>query len=150
VYQKMSYTTLRFNFRGVGNSQGSYDNGYGEQNDIRAAIAFLLDSGIKHVDLAGYSFGAWVLALVSADLDSSGNLVLISPPIDFIDFKQVKKLDQLKLVVVGSNDNFAEMGNLKRAVNDWNSNSRFEIIDGTDHFFSGYLDDLKNIIASVL
>jgi alpha/beta superfamily hydrolase len=67
TYQKMGYTTLRFNFRGVGNSQGSYGDGVGEQEDVRAAISYLTDSSINQIDLAGYSFGAWVNALAATN-----------------------------------------------------------------------------------
>ena len=57
AYQKLDYTTLRFNFRGVGGSQGSYGDGIGEQEDVSAAVAFLADLGMNQIDLAGYSFG---------------------------------------------------------------------------------------------
>ncbi len=150
VYQGLSYTTLRFNFRGVGNSQGSHDNGKGEQEDVKSAIAFLHNSGFKQIDLAGYSYGAWILALVSIKLVSRNDLVLVSPPIDFIDFQNVKKLTQLKYVIAGSNDNFADAGKLKKTVNGWNSDCKFELINGSDHFFSGHLDNLKNTLISAL
>ena len=56
AYWKKGYTTLRFNFRGVGSSRGHYDNGIGEQQDVRAALSFLVETGVGHIDLAGYSF----------------------------------------------------------------------------------------------
>ena len=59
VYRQKGYTTLRFNFRGVGNSQGSYGDGVGEQEDVRAAISYLAGLSTLKIDLAGYSFGAW-------------------------------------------------------------------------------------------
>ena len=58
TYQKLGYSTLCFNFRGVGRSRGSYGDGISEQEDVRAAIAYLADLDIKQIDLAGYSFGA--------------------------------------------------------------------------------------------
>ena len=64
--QKIGFTTLKFNFRGVGGSQGNYDDGNGEQEDVRAAVAYLADTGIRQIDLAGYSFGAWVPDLLPA------------------------------------------------------------------------------------
>jgi len=59
-YSEMGYSTLRFNFRGVSQSEGLYDHGIGEQDDIRNAVTFLHETGCRHIDLAGYSFGAWV------------------------------------------------------------------------------------------
>ena len=62
VYQRQGITTLRFNFRGVGSSQGSYGNGIGEQEDVLAAMRCLRENGHGPIDLPGYSFGAWVNA----------------------------------------------------------------------------------------
>ena len=62
VYYMKGYSTLKFNFRGVGRSQGTYDNGLGEQKDVLSALSFLADMGMERIDLAGYSFGAWVNA----------------------------------------------------------------------------------------
>jgi alpha/beta superfamily hydrolase len=53
VYRQHGYTTLRFNFRGVGGSQGHYDEGEGEQEDIKAALDYLLGQGKTRLDLAG-------------------------------------------------------------------------------------------------
>ena len=62
AYREKGYTTLRFNFRGVGQSGGSFDEGIGEQEDVKAALAHLGELGKSSIDLAGYSFGAWVNA----------------------------------------------------------------------------------------
>ena len=60
AFALQNYTTLRFNFRGAGNSTGNYDEGRGEQTDILSAHEFLKKSGIEKIFFAGYSFGAWV------------------------------------------------------------------------------------------
>ncbi|MEJ2024042.1 MAG: alpha/beta hydrolase, partial [Deltaproteobacteria bacterium] len=63
AYREAGYTTLRFNFRGVGASQGGFDNGRGEQKDVEAALQYRLSLGCDWLDLAGYSFGSWVNAM---------------------------------------------------------------------------------------
>ena len=63
AYRMKGVATLRFNFRGTGESEGQHDNGVGEQDDVLAALSFLTESGFQPVDVAGYSFGAWVNAL---------------------------------------------------------------------------------------
>jgi alpha/beta superfamily hydrolase len=78
AYQQNGYATLRFNFRGVGGSQGSYDNGAGEKDDVYAAVATLKSGGTTAIDLAGYSFGAWVNAAIVAD--SRTPIEMTSPP----------------------------------------------------------------------
>ena len=86
AYGKAGYNTLRFNFRGVGRSEGHYDEGVGEQEDVRAAVGYLRDPGMTSVDLAGYSFGAWVNALGIQNLDNVDRMVMVSPPVNFMDF----------------------------------------------------------------
>ncbi|MDZ7698565.1 MAG: alpha/beta hydrolase [Deltaproteobacteria bacterium] len=78
--------TLRFNFRGVGQSQGHYDEGIGEQDDVRAAVSYLDELGAPAIDLAGYSFGAWVNASAIGSLASVNRLIMVSPPVNFMDF----------------------------------------------------------------
>ena len=89
VYQKKGYTTLRFNFRGVGKSQGAYADGVGEQDDVRAAVSFLKDSGLTNIDLAGYSFGTWVNALAIRNAQILETMVMVSPPVAFMDFTSI-------------------------------------------------------------
>ena len=62
AYAERKWGVLRFNFRGTGGSQGRFDNGGGEQDDVQAAIDRLRRDGFRTIELAGYSFGAWVLA----------------------------------------------------------------------------------------
>lgn len=62
AYQEREYSCLRFNFRGVGLSEGEYDKGIGEQDDVMAALDYLSALGQNEIDLVGYSFGAWVNA----------------------------------------------------------------------------------------
>ena len=84
------WTTLRFNFRGVGRSQGEYDEGVGEQEDVRAAVRYLKELGIKEIFLAGYSFGAWVNAQAALDLPEVAGSILVSPPQAMMDFSFLK------------------------------------------------------------
>lgn len=150
AYWKKGYTTLRFNFRGVGNSQGRYDNGVGEQQDVLAAIAFLSETETKQIDLAGYSFGAWVNAHAVQQNTPVERIVLVSPPVGFMDFTKVAAIDRLKLVVTGSQDQIAPAEQIKTLLPSWNPEARFEIIEGADHFYGGYLDRLEKILDAYL
>ena len=78
VYQMKGYSTLKFNFRGVGRSQGAYDNGLGEQKDVLSALSFLADLGMDRIDLAGYSFGAWVNAHAIHEDTLAEQMIMIS------------------------------------------------------------------------
>jgi uncharacterized protein len=150
TYQKMEYTTLRFNFRGVGNSRGSYGDGVGEQEDVRAAVSYLSDLDIAQIDLTGYSFGAWVNALSVVDIPQVANMIMISPPLALIDFDQISGLDNLRLIVTGSRDDIAPPDLIKKSYAAWNAEAHFEVIDGADHFYMGYGDSLEAILTAHL
>ncbi len=151
AYRHNGYATLRFNFRGVGGSQGDFDNGIGEQNDVRAAIASIQEKGVSAVDLAGYSFGAWVNArLIANDPIAIASMLMVAPPVGFIEFGDVSTLSCLKMVVTGSRDDIAPASQIRDLLSIWNSDTRFEIIDGCDHFYAGYLDKLNSILTSFL
>jgi alpha/beta superfamily hydrolase len=147
AYQQAGYTTLRFNFRGVGSSQGEYDNGQGEQEDVKAALHYLAEQGKNVVDLAGYSFGAWVNALTRPDGDIVRRMVMVSPPVAFLDFSSAKPLPQLRLVIAGSRDEIAPPELIKTILPNWNSSARLEIIAGADHFYGGHTGKLESILA---
>jgi len=148
AYQKKGFTTLRFNFRGTGKSQGSYDDGTGEQEDVHAALSTLRQTGIKNIDLAGYSFGAWVNALAISKSNFIGNMVMVSPPVGFVDFSPVNSIPCLKLVVTGSIDDIAPADRIKTMYPEWNPKAQLEIINGADHFYSGCLDELESVLSS--
>ena len=150
AYQKNGYTTLRFNFRGVGGSQGSYSDGIGEQEDVRAAVSYLAHIGARQIDLAGYSFGAWVNALSVKNGLRVANMIMVSPPVAFIDFKSISELGGLRLIVTGSRDDIAPADMVEKLYPAWNPNAKFEVIHGADHFYGGYQDKLEAVLADFL
>ncbi|MGD8881577.1 MAG: CocE/NonD family hydrolase [Desulfobacterales bacterium] len=151
IYQKHGYGTLRFNFRGVGSSQGHYDNGAGEQDDVRAAIAFVRHKALPAVDLAGYSFGAWINAGVAAEKGAPiESMMMVSPPVEFIEFENITFLSCLDLVITGSRDGIAPAHRIRDLLPTWNPDAQFEVINGCDHFYSGYLEKLESILDRYL
>jgi alpha/beta superfamily hydrolase len=151
AYQQSGYATLRFNFRGVGGSQGHFDNGVGEQDDVLAAIAYVEEMNMAAIDLAGYSFGAWVNAGVAAAKHTAiHSLLMVSPPVGFVAFEKINALKCLKLVVTGGRDDIAPVAQIRDLLPTWNPDAKFEIIDGCDHFYSGHLQELKSILTRYL
>ena len=150
VYRQHGFTALRFNFRGVGGSQGHYDEGEGEQEDIKAALDYLLGQGKTRLDLVGYSFGAWVSALARTAQDKVQRLILVAPPVDFCDFHNVRSLPKLTLVIAGDRDEFAPPTAIARLLPDWNSAARLEIIPGADHFYGAHTRALAAIVDTYL
>lgn len=147
AYQQKEYATLRFNFRGVDQSEGQFDNGVGEQADVKSALKFMSASGVSQLDLAGYSFGAWVNAhLTSEDLPLQ-RMIMVSPPLGFIDFPDSHGLDSLRLVITGSRDEIAPASAIEKMLPQWNQKTHFEVIPGADHFYGGYFDKLEEILS---
>lgn len=147
AFARKGHTTLRFNFRGVGRSTGTYDDGNGEQADVSGAMDFLRQQGIKSVDLAGYSFGAWVIAKMQEKAAADG-IVLVSPPAAMMDFDAAASIPNLKLVVTGDQDEFAPPEPVEKLIKQWNPAAAFAAIPGADHFFFGFTDRLAKILAS--
>ena len=147
VYRHAGYSTLRFNFRGVGSSHGKYSDGTGEQEDVRSALRYLSERGKKVIDLAGYSFGAWVNALTRPPVDAVQSMIMVSPPVAFLDFSSAQPIPQLRLVIAGSRDEIAPPELIKTILPNWNSSARLEIIEGADHFYGRHTAKLESMLA---
>lgn len=149
-YAVGGFSTLRFNFRGVGASQGVFENGCGEARDVIAALDFLRDSGIREIELLGYSFGARVLA----GLDNLPKEVLaeiyVAPPVGFMDFSEVALRKALQNVVVGGQDEIAQPQLIKKLLPTWNPRAQLTVIEGGDHFFSSSMNELAKVLMDRL
>jgi alpha/beta superfamily hydrolase len=136
-----SILAFKFNFRGVGNSQGIFDNGRGEQSDVLAAISFL--SGLKEVipgsiGLAGYSAGSsWGLAAAWQDARIKA-LAAISPPLSMSDFSFLRNCLKPVLLVSGSEDPLVPGEQLEALVRSLPGPHQLHIIAGADHSWWGH------------
>jgi len=149
-FRQKGYTTLRFNFRGVEGSQGRFDEGLGEQEDVRQAIAYLHKQGAGPIELSGYSFGAWVNAHFAAENLSTIRMSMVSPPTAFMDFRGIHHLPGLTLVLTGSRDDIAPPEMLQRLVPIWNPDAVLTVVPGADHFFAVHLEALGQALGGAL
>jgi alpha/beta superfamily hydrolase len=138
---------LRFNFRGVGRSQGSYDEGRGEAADLRAALAHL--AALSEVDtartgLAGYSFGAMMAEQVADG--SVRALALIAPPMQAVGADRLKAFTGALLLTAGDSDPVAPAERL-RALAAALPQAELHIVDGADHGWWGYEVALEAIVG---
>ncbi|QTA79127.1 Alpha/beta hydrolase fold-containing protein [Desulfonema limicola] len=150
AYQKKGFSTLRFNFRGVGKSQGQQDDISGNQEDVKAAVSYMANTGIKNISLAGYSFGAWINAHIDCDTAGISQMVMVSPPVNFLKFDNISSIPCLKLVVCGDKDEFAQEELVKKMTSGWNPEAKVEIIPNTDHFYGLSLRNLEIILENFL
>jgi alpha/beta superfamily hydrolase len=142
--------TLRFNFRGVGGSTGAWDEGRGEQDDVRAALAHLrgLLAPPARVALAGYSFGAAMSAAVVAGGEPVAALALIAPPLGSPSWRPPAMLGVAGplLIVAGTEDAYCPppaLAVLAAAL----PAATVSLIDGADHFFRAGARALHTALA---
>jgi len=150
IYQDKGFSTLRFNFRGAGDSEGSYDHGKGEKEDVRSALRYLYDNGKRQLDLAGYSFGAWVNAMITNPESMLSGMIMISPPVTFLDFSFLSFNPKIEAVVTGGKDDIAAVDRIRSLLYTWNPEARLEVIEGADHFYSGRIDTLKSALSRLI
>ena len=152
AYQRLGYSTLRFNFRGVGASAGDYDDGRGERDDLRAAAAFLEAAGKTVTDLAGYSFGAWINLGLDPLPAGVRRLLLVAPPVAYLAFDGMVAPPSVALrVVAGDRDSFAPLDMLREQLPRWQSAAGLHVLPGADHFFhGGALDRLAALVETLL
>jgi hypothetical protein len=141
---------FRFNFRGVGRSQGNFDKGIGEQEDVKAALSFVssqpeVDPG--KIGLAGYSFGATVALLVALAQDTVRALALISPPLASSQWEALSRYQNPTLLLCGSGDQFVSAADMARYASQLPPPSRWEVISGADHFWWGYEPELARRVS---
>ena len=136
-------STLRFNFRGVGVSEGVFDAGRGEQEDVLAAVTYLEQQGIREIILAGYSFGAWVdtKVILRRNLLPA---VLVSPPINLFPFNFEPLREKIGLMICGDQDPYCPLNEARNAAAQ--TSCLLEIIPGADHFLIGKETDLAACI----
>ena len=142
---------LRFNFRGAGLSAGKYDRGIGEQDDVRAALDFLVKQfpGVPLL-LAGFSFGAGVGLRVGCEYTRVSALIALGIPVNSSDFSFLRKCKKPKLFVHGSKDQYGAIEKVERLVVSLSGENHLVVVEGVDHFFTGKLDELDAAISNWL
>jgi alpha/beta superfamily hydrolase len=138
---RASLASLKFNFRGVGGSQGEFGQGIGEREDVEAAISFI--STVKEVDskrigLAGYSAGTGFALPVGFNDDRIKALAAVSPPLSMFDFDFLKSCPKPKFLISGSRDDLIPINQLLEFCQSLPEPKDCESIEGADHFWRGY------------
>ena len=151
VLHELGATVLRFNFRGVGKSAGVYDQGVGELEDARAALAWLRarHPGAR-VTLAGFSFGAWVAARLAASEAGIEQVILVAPPVSTADFSVLATAPVPKLVIQGTRDDLAPAAALDAAFPGWAEPKALFRVEGASHFFDRQLAALGEALRAGL
>ncbi len=149
VCRDAGLATLRFNFRGVGASNGTHGEGKGERQDVLGALA-LLEKALgptAPLGVIGYSFGAWVGGRVACSHDRVSGVALIAPPLAFYDFGFLRACRKTFLLVAGSRDPYSPREEFQ-ALAAGIPGAQARVIEGADHFFFGKLYPLGEAVAA--
>lgn len=148
---RIGCAVLRFNFRGVGRSAGTWDNGRGEMDDYRAAVDFL--SG-RYPDLevwaAGFSFGSYIAMTSGADDDRICTLIGIAPPVNRYEFASVKLSTKPKFVVHGESDELIPLKAVREFYAQLQEPKEFVEIDRANHLFDGQASEVGDALEELL
>jgi len=141
--------SVRFNFRGVGKSEGKFDNGKGEYEDLLAVVKFIR----AHIDdvspllVAGFSFGSFIASRFALS-NKVAACILVAPPVSYPEFKEMKTYLCPLLVIQGDKDDVVDYGDVQSWVLALVRKADFAVVEDAGHFFHGRLPELKSIVQT--
>jgi hypothetical protein len=153
--QETGHSTLRFNFRGVGASDGHYSEGIGEVDDVQAALGFVREKTgnvESPIILLGYSFGAWVAANALSGDRAISSIILVAPPTSLFDFSILNKDsgERARHFIVGDRDQFCDREVLQKILDELPKPKSLRIVPHTDHFFFAHEKFLVEAVKEAL
>jgi alpha/beta superfamily hydrolase len=146
--RELGLRTIRFNFRGAGESEGEHDEGYGETDDL-----FAVTEWVRHTRpndelwLGGFSFGTYITSRAAQNLQL-GQLISIAPPVDRYKFSELQQPNCPWLVIQGDEDEVVCLEDVACWIEDLNPQPDFMVMEQADHFFHRRLMDLRGLLKN--
>jgi hypothetical protein len=154
--KQRGFSVLRFNFRGVGMSEGEYDNGVGELADAAAAMDWLQNANKDSQEcwVVGFSFGSWIGMQLLMRRPEIQSFISVAPPANMFDFNFLSPCPASGLIINGSDDKIVPAGYVKQLYDKLRIQKRItvehKIIEDAGHFFEGQLNDLNEVCEEYL
>ena len=146
--RELGLRTIRFNFRGAGESEGEHDEGYGETDDLFAVTEWVRHSRPNdELWLGGFSFGTFITVRAAQNL-KLGQLITIAPPVDRYEFSQLQHPNCPWLVVQGDEDEVVCLEDVACWIEDIQPQPDFLVMEQADHFFHRRLMDLRGLLKN--
>lgn len=151
AFARQGFSVLRFNFRGVGRSQGTYDRGEGELSDAASALDWLqmYNTNASTCWVAGFSFGAWIGMQLLMRRPEISSFISVAPPANLYDFSFLAPCPSSGLVVQGTTDEIVPEASVKKLVDKLahqrDISIEHNVVEGANHFFQGHLERLDSI-----
>ena len=146
------FSVLRINFRGVGRSQGKFDNGVGELLDVTAVINWLHDQNMEATEfwIAGFSFGAWIALQTVMRRPELENYILVAPPATKYDFNFIVPCSSCGLIVQGDKDEVTKESDSSKLAEKLSARDgaevQYSIIANGDHFFNNNIEEFEEVV----
>ncbi len=156
AFKRNNFSVLRINFRGVGRSQGKFDNGVGELTDAATALDWLQNQNqdISSFWISGFSFGAWIAMQLMMRRPEIQAFAVASPPVNKYDFSFLSPCPAKGLIVQGDQDSIVSENAVSEFVDkigkQKNTEIDYQIIFGADHFFREKTDDLIETVSNYI
>src|SRR5579875_151463 len=155
-FMKRGFATLRFNFRGVGRSQGEFDSGIGELADAASALDWLQANNptASQTWVAGYQFGAWIGMQLLMRRPETDGFVSVSPPTNIQDFSFLAPCPASGLILHGAADNVTTPPEVERVVAKLRTQKgisiAYELVEGANHYWSNALPAVEEKVGHYL
>ena len=155
-FVERGFSVLRFNFRGVGRSQGAFDNGVGELSDAAYAFDWMqqFNSNSPFCWIGGYSFGALISMQLMMRRPEIEGFVSVSPPAGTEDFSFLAPCPSSGLIIHGDKDDHIPLDAVKKLAQKLdgqkNISVNLSIVKGADHFYKDNMDNLSKEVSSYL
>lgn len=156
TFVNRDFSVLRFNFRGVGRSQGSFDHGQGELSDAAAALdwAQSVNPEARTCWIAGFSFGAWIAMQLLMRRPEVEGFITVAPPANLYDFSFLAPCPSSGLIVHGEADRVCPPDAVKGLVEKLKTQKGIVIeqnfVPGANHFFDSKVDDVVGSVGNYL
>ncbi|MCZ7371947.1 MAG: hypothetical protein O8C66_15730 [Candidatus Methanoperedens sp.] len=148
AFLALGIPSLRFNFRGVGRSSDRYDNGIGEKDDAVAALDYMEGWGDSLI-IAGHSFGAWMSMKAGCEDTRVKMIIGVGTPVNFVDMTFLRDCMKPRLFVHGMRDQLIPVEKVEELYSWLSEPKKLIKMDRADHFFTGKLDELSEIVKSL-
>ena len=156
TFTKRGFSTLRFNFRGVGRSQGQFDNGLGELSDAASALDWMQtqNPNTRSCWIAGFSFGAWVAMQLMMRRPEIDGFISIAPTASQHDFSFLAPCPASGMIIHGDKDEVVPQSSVDKLAQKLQKQKNikidYRIVEGSDHFFIHHLDPLNEQVEGYL
>jgi alpha/beta superfamily hydrolase len=149
---RIDVPVLRFNFRGVGRSAGSFSGGPGEQDDFRAALDFMNARypEVRRIWSGGMSFGSWVGMTVGAGDHRATALIGIACPVDRYEYSSVISAGKPAFLIHGERDELIPLKEMRKFYARLSEPKELVVIDGADHLFDGKVTEVGDAVEDLL